>query len=242
MERAQARSGQKVLSKNANAREQVLASIRRSLGVTGREAPRRKTVVDRLAGHPRGVVPERGRRAASARLDLFVEMVELASGSTERLANAADVPEAVAAYLRKYNLPLTVRRGDDALLATMPWERAGTLEVTMGASDGKQLASISHAFGGVAETGTLILTSGPDNPTTLNFLPDNHIVVLEAKDVTGDYETIWQRLREKFGPGALPRTVNMITGPSRSADIEQTLILGAHGPRRLHVMLVGQAE
>jgi len=123
----------------------------------------------------------------------------------------------------------------------MPWERAGTLEVTTGASDGTQLASVSHASGGVAETGTLILVSGPDNPTTLNFLPDNHIVVLDAKDVAGDYETIWQRLRERFGAGIMPRTVNMITGPSRSADIEQTLILGAHGPRRLHVILVGEA-
>jgi len=98
---------------------------------------------------------------------------------------------------------------------------------------------VSHAFGGVAETGTLVLTSGQDNPTSLNFLPDNHIVVIEAKDIAGDYESIWPRLREKFGDGLMPRAVNLITGPSRSADIEQTLILGAHGPRRLHVILVG---
>jgi L-lactate dehydrogenase complex protein LldG len=86
-----------------------------------------------------------------------------------------------------------------------------------------------------------MLVSGPDNPTTLNFLPDTHIVVIDAKDVAGDYETVWQKLREKFGGGRMPRTVNLITGPSRSADIEQTLILGAHGPRRLHVMVVGEA-
>jgi L-lactate dehydrogenase complex protein LldG len=170
-----------------SARDQVLASIRRSLGVTGREAPRRKEVADRIAGHPRGVVPERGQGTPSARLDLFARMVEFASGSVERVADTASVPQAVAEFLRKYNLPPAVRRGDDQLLATMPWERAGTLEVTTGPSDGKQLASISHAFAGVAETGTVILTSGPDNPTTLNFLPDNHMVVLEAKDVAGDY-------------------------------------------------------
>ena len=105
-------------------------------------------------------------------------------------------------------------------------------------SDGAQLTSVSHAFAAVAETGTLVLTSGPDNPTTLNFLPDNHIVVLDAADLAGDFETVLARLREKFGAGVLPRVVNMITGPSRSADIEQTLILGAHGPRRLHVIAV----
>ena len=86
-----------------------------------------------------------------------------------------------------------------------------------------------------------MLTSGPDNPTTLNFLPDTHIVVVDAKDIAGDYEAVWQRLRERFGAGLMPRTVNLITGPSRSADIAQILILGAHGPRRLHVLIVGGA-
>jgi L-lactate dehydrogenase complex protein LldG len=85
----------------------------------------------------------------------------------------------------------------------------------------------------------VVLTSGPENPTTLNFLPDVHIVVLEAGAVAGDFETVMEELRERYGVGTLPRTVNMITGPSRSADIEQTLILGAHGPRKLHVILVG---
>ena len=112
------------------------------------------------------------------------------------------------------------------------------IDISTGPSDGRQLVSVSHAMAGVAETGTLVLVSGKDNPTTLNFLPDNHIVVLDAADLAGDLETVFARLREKFGEGVLPRVVNMITGPSRSADIEQTLILGAHGPRRLHVIVV----
>ena len=74
---------------------------------------------------------------------------------------------------------------------------------------------------------------------TLNFLPDTHIVMVDADDVAGDYETVWKRIRDLYGPGKLPRTVNMVTGPSRSADIEQTLILGAHGPRALHILIVG---
>jgi L-lactate dehydrogenase complex protein LldG len=168
-------------------------------------------------------------------------MVEAANGSAEILASAADVPGAVATLLRRHNLPMQIRRGDDPRLASLPWDRQRTLEVSTGASDGRQLASISHAFAGVAETGTLIMTSGPDNPTTLNFLPDTHIVVVDAKDIAGDYESVWARLRETFGADALPRTINMITGPSRSADIAQILILGAHGPRRLHVLMVGEA-
>jgi L-lactate dehydrogenase complex protein LldG len=91
----------------------------------------------------------------------------------------------------------------------------------------------------VAETGTLVLVSGPDNPTTLNLLPDTHIVMIDADDIAGDYEAVWRRVRDTYGAGQAPRTVNLVTGPSRSADIEQTLILGAHGPRALHIFVVG---
>jgi L-lactate dehydrogenase complex protein LldG len=127
--------------------------------------------------------------------------------------------------------------GDDLRLRAMAWD-ATSLEVKRGKSDGHDLNGVSHAFGAVAESGTLVLVSGPENPSTVNFLPDNHIVVLATKDITGDYESVLARVREVYGRGAMPRTVNFITGPSRSADIEQTLLLGAHGPRRLHVVLV----
>jgi len=221
-------------------RETLFASIRRSLGVTGEEPARRAAVAQRLSQHPRGVIPARGQLPPADRVKLFAAMVEAANGTAEILHAAADVPSAVAALLRRHNLPLQVRRGTDPRLAALPWEKERTLEVSTGASDGHQLASVSHAFAGVAETGTLVMASGPDNPTTLNFLPDTHIVVVSAKDIAGDYETVWQRVRETFGIDALPRNINMITGPSRSADIAQILILGAHGPRRLHVLVVGE--
>ena len=221
-------------------RELILATVRRSLGVTGLERPRQLEVATRLAGHPTGTVPARGRLPAAARLGLFGRMVELAAGTVARAAEPAAVPTAVAAFLRGHNLPLVIRHGDDPLLSTMPWARAGTLQIRRGASDGSDLAAVSHAFAAVAETGTLVLVSGADNPTTLNFLPDVHIVVVNASDVASDFETVMALLRGRFGAGVMPRTVNMITGPSRSADIEQTLILGAHGPRKLHIIVVGE--
>ena len=222
-----------------SARDTLFASIRRSLGVTGDEPVRRAAVAARIEQHPRGVIPARGQLPPPERLKLFAQMVEAANGTAEILPRRADVPAAVAALLRKHNLPMQVRRGDDPRLSRLPWAEQRTLEVTTGASDGRQLVAVSHAFGGVAETGTLIMASGPDNPTTLNFLPDTHIVVIDANDIAGDYETVWQRVRETFGD-ALPRNINMITGPSRSADIAQILILGAHGPRRLHVLVIGE--
>jgi L-lactate dehydrogenase complex protein LldG len=223
------------------ARDTLFASIRQSLGVTGNEPARRAAVANRIASHPRGVIPARGQLPPAERVKFFAEMVVAAAGSVAMPASGADVPAAVSAFLRSQNLPMQIRRGDDPRLAAMPWSEQGTLEVSTGPSDGHQLASVSHAFGGIAETGTLVMLSGRDNPTTLNFLPDTHIVAVDAKDIAGDYETVWQRVREKFGVDALPRAINMITGPSRSADIGQILILGAHGPRRLHVLVVGEA-
>jgi len=223
-----------------SARDTLLTSIRRSLGVSGTEPTRREEVADRLKVHPRGVIPARGQLDPQARVELFRTMVEAASGTVDEVRRAADVPAAITAFLRSQNLPMRLRRGADARLAALPWDQERTLEIDVGPSDGNQLAAVSHAFGAIAESGTLMLTSGPDNPTTLNFLPDTHIVVVDAKDVAGDYETLWTRLRLAFGEGVMPRTVNLITGPSRSADIEQTLILGAHGPRRLHVVVVSE--
>ena len=223
-----------------SARDLVLGSIRRSLGVNGHEAPRRATVEDRLARRPRGIVPARGQVTPAARIKLFAHMVEEAGGAVQALDSADDVPAAAADYLRAKNLPTKLRRGDDPRLEAMPWKNVRTLEVSTGRSDGKQLAAISHAFAAAAETGTLVLLSGADNPTTLNFLPEHHLVVVDAKDIVGDYETVWQRLRKKFGDGKMPRTVNWITGPSRSGDIEQTQVYGAHGPRSLQVFVVGK--
>lgn len=224
-----------------SSRDTVLASVRRALGVSGQEAPRRQEVADRIAGHPRGIIPARADLPHAEQIELFKRMVVGAAGSIDHLADQSAVPGAVAAYLRARNLPLSVLRGQDARLADLPWSREPTLDVWIGPSDGKQLAGLSHAFAGVAESGTAIMVSGPDNPSTLNLLPDHHLIVVRAEDVVGTYEAAWDRLRATYGAGIMPRTVNWITGPSRSADIEQTLLLGAHGPRSLHILLVGGA-
>ena len=221
-------------------RNVVLNSIRRSIAVSGTEAPRRTVTDERLARHPRGLVPQRGAEPAKKRAKQFSEMLAEAHGTVQELGSLEEVPAAVTAYLRSKNLPMSVRRGGDPRLAEIPWQNERTLDVTVGRSDGNQLASVSHAFGAVAETGTLVLISGPDNPTTLNFLPEHHLVVLSAKDIAGNYEAVWETLRKKFG-AQLPRTVNWITGPSRSADIEQVHLHGAHGPKGLHVLIVGKA-
>jgi L-lactate dehydrogenase complex protein LldG len=222
-----------------SAREAVLGKLRTALGGVGDDAARAAEVERRLAKPPRGIIPERGQLPDRERSRLFCAEAEAVHATVKKVKGPENVPAAVAAYLRSKNLPAEFRMGEDRRLKAMPWAGQKSLTVKSGASDGDDLTGVSHAYAGVAETGTVILHSGADNPTTINFLPEHHIIVVDAKDIVGDLETAIGKIRRKFGRGEMPRTLNMITGPSRSGDIEQTLLLGAHGPRSLHLILVG---
>ena len=227
----------------SDARGQVLGAIRKSLRRDEPTAEQQAELDSRLADPPRGPIPARGQLAPGARRELFVTMAKEAACTVAQVADRAAVPAAVAEYLARENLPAKLRVAPDAVVADLPWSTRPLLEVTHGRSDGSDEVSLTPALAGIAETGTLMLTSGPERPTTLNFLPETHIVLLTADQVVGGMEEAWSRLRERYGHGVMPRTVNLITGPSRSADIEQTLQMGAHGPRRLHIILVdGQAN
>ena len=219
-----------------SSRDAMLARIRSKVA-KGDDAVRRATVDARLGSHPRNLVPARGQGDDAHRLRVFTEMMQAVGGSVEVVNDINDVPHSAADYLRNNNLPAHLRRGQDQLLATLPWHR-GMLEVQVGRAQEADRASITRAFAGVAESGTIIQTSGQDNPTTLNFLPEVHIVVLEAANIFASYEEAWSKLREQFGEGAMPRTVNMISGPSRTGDIEQTIVRPAHGPKNMHVIIV----
>ena len=222
----------------SGAREAVLGALRRSLkrGADGGAA--RAAVEGRLRAPARGPVPARARLDHGARLRLFEEMAVAQAATVARVADAAAVPGAVGAYLKGHNLAPRVRLAPDAELAAMPWQTHPLLKTATGVATADDETSVTCAFAGIAETGTLMLHSGPEGPSTLNFLPETHIVVLKASQVVGPYEDAWDRLRAVRGADGLPRTVNFITGPSRTADIEQTIQLGAHGPRRLHIVVV----
>jgi L-lactate dehydrogenase complex protein LldG len=157
------------------------------------------------------------------------------------VTDEAAVPSAVADYLRGNNLPTQVTLAPDEWLTGLDWDSQSLLETKTGAAGINDLVTVTPAFAGVAETGTLVALSGPNHPTTLNFVPDYHVVALRTSQVVGAYEEVWAQLREanKVGGGfTMPRNINMITGPSRTADIALTIELGAHGPRSLHIVLI----
>lgn len=200
-----------------NARDKILARVRRT--ATDVPAPPR-------------VQPVQAQAQSAGAVDQFIAQAEKVQATTSRIASLADLPEALASELRGRNLPAAIRTGNDPAFQR-DW---GTLEHSYGPGRVKEPATLTRAEFGMAETGSLIFASGPDNPVTLNFLGETHFAVVNAADIKGGFEAVWEAWRER---GLTPRTTNFVTGPSRSADIGQTLQLGAHGPVALHIFIVG---
>jgi len=173
---------------------------------------------------------------------LFAAMAEEVQATVARVRSPAEVPDSVARYLATENLPAELVMAPDPSLDDFPWQTRPLLRIRRGRAEATDAVSLTPCFAAIAETGTLMLVSGRKTPTTLNFLPDTHIAVVYADQVVAAYEDGWDRLREAARVSdpnsSLPRTVNFITGPSRTGDIEQRIVLGAHGPRRLHILLV----
>lgn len=224
------------MSSSGQGREAVLGRIRAALGARGDEPGRRGAVLARLERAPEGIIPARARLPKAEALAQLRTMLEAQNAVTREVASREELPKLIAALLAEHNLPPRLRHGEDALIASLPWQGTLVERVTGPAAPADEV-SLSRAVAAAAETGTLFLTSGPDNPSTLNFLPETHIVILLTDDVAGSYEEAWSRLRGNYGRGTLPRTVNLVSGASCTADIEQKIVRGAHGPRRLMVLI-----
>lgn len=168
----------------------------------------------------------------------LMDRLERRAATTESLSRMHDLPGAVVRYLARHNLSSRVACAP--ALATLVWPAEISLHT--GAARRDEQVSVTPCLAGVAETGSLVLVSGAASPTTLNFVPEHHLVVLMRAHVVAHFEDAWSRLRCHAAANGLPRAVNVISGPSRTADIEQTIALGAHGPRRLHVFIVGESD
>ncbi len=213
-----------------SARETILARIRRSAKAEGDRAA---NVRARLSGAAQPLTPRQGQTAGEERTLQFIAKAESVDATVTRLARLDDLPAALAEELRNRNLPAAIRTGEDPAF-DRDW---GTVERTKGTGRIEEPATLSRAPLAMAETGTLVLASGPENPVTLTFLGETHFVVIRESDIQAGFEDMWAEFRNR---GLDPRTVNMVTGPSRSADIGQRLQLGAHGPVALHVFVVGE--
>jgi L-lactate dehydrogenase complex protein LldG len=228
----------------SEARERILAAIRNSLGRGRLDPDREAELRARIAAPRRNLVPARATAIdGQGRVELFIAMAEEVQATVTRVGCPAAVPKAIARYLAAENLPADFVMAPDPSLDDIPWNTWPLLQIRRGRAEAEDRVSVTPCHAAIAETGTLMLISGAQTPTTLNFLPETHIVVLRRDQIVATYEDAWDRLRARKTAEPLPRAINFVTGPSRTADIEQHIELGAHGPRRLHIVLVedGQA-
>ncbi len=202
----------------------VLDAIRRNLHRGPLPEDQAAMLRARMTAHPRHLIPARSRLPRPEQIALFIRNVEKEFGTVARLPGHDAVPDAIAAYLAAQNLPPELAIAPHPELLALPWSERPMLRLREGPAAATDLVGLQHAYAAVAETGTLVLPSGPERPNTLNLLPETAIVVLRATRVVGAYEEAWDMLRAEWEDGEtggfMPRTVMLVTGPSRSADIE----------------------
>ena len=216
---------------NNNAREQILSDIRQALNrTTSLDKSVSAALETRLAAHSIHVQPV----VETDLVSRFIAKSKAVASTVTTVPSLSQVPEAVTQYLTTSSQKLEVVMASDPLLDGIDWP--ASMKIERRQARRQDVVSITGVFAAIAETGTLVLLSGAHSPTTLNFLPDVHIVIVQRQQIVTHIEDVWRRMRSELEE--MPRTVNLITGPSRTADIEQTIQLGAHGPRSLHVVLV----
>jgi len=223
---------------NGVARDAVLGKVRAALGKTGDRAQATAEARAYLAGHAQGPRP-----AMPADLvDRFLRRATDMESTVERIATLAQLPKAVARYVDALDLDPSLAEQKSHRGVCWPefggldWSDAG-LAIEARPTQGKDRLGITGAFCAVAETGTLVITSGAATPTASMLLPDTHVAIVRSERIVAGMEEAFALIRAELG--AMPRAVNFVSGPSRTGDIEQTIVVGAHGPFRVHIVVVG---
>ncbi len=217
----------------SSSRDQIFSNIRNGLGRGELQGDALTNARERIRAHRANCIPARSQLPFEAQVQLFKTMATEAAAELHELETLEQLPERVAALMAKEQLQQLVQASSPELTA-LAWPVS--IDIQQRVARAGDIISLTSSFAGIAETGTLMLLSSSDSPTTLNFLPDIHLVLLHRSTIVGHYEAAWQKVRER--DENWPRTVNMITGPSRSADIEQKLQMGAHGPKRLVIFIL----
>ena len=220
-------------SANRATRQAMLDRIRAGVGRASRSAavefseargPQLSGVAGESAGSP----------ALKAR---FIRYALASSSSVVEVDVRSDVPAAVSRYLRELGLPLQAAVWRE--LADLDWVGAG-VTVDARAANGDDAVGITGVYCALAETGSLLNLSGPETAATTSLLPETHVAIVPVSRIVASMEDAFALIRAERG--CLPRALNFISGPSRTGDIEQTIVLGAHGPSRVHLVLINDTR
>jgi L-lactate dehydrogenase complex protein LldG len=226
------------LSTNRSARDAVMQRVRTALRASGDRAGARAQADTYVATHAQGPRPPASDDVAAQ----FIRRASDMASTVETVADRRDIPSAVARYLQALQLPpfLAAQKAQAGVcwpeFADLDWKSTG-LTIEPRPTRGDDRLGITGCFCAIAETGTLVMLSGADTPTGTTLLPDTHIAVVRRERIVAGMEEAFALIRTERAP--MPRAINMISGPSRTGDIEQTIVLGAHGPYRVHILVVG---
>ena len=226
------------LASNKAARDAVLGRVKKAVGATGDRAKANAEAQHYMAAHAQGPRP-------AMPADLLAKFMTRATdmeSTVERIADHAAIPAAIARYIDALVLPAPIasQKSHQGVcwpeFADLDWKGAG-LDIEARPTLGDDRLGITGTYCAIAETGTLVVLTGADTPTATTLLPDTHIAVLRADRVVSGMEEVFALIRKERGQ--TPRAINLISGPSRTGDVEQTIVLGAHGPFRVHILVVG---
>jgi len=224
------------LDENRASRDAVLARVRNALGRTGSDAQARADAEAYIAAHAQGPRPSMPADLVQRFLSRATDM----ASTVERIASIDEVPAAVARYLDALELrpEIADQKSHNGVcwpeFASLDWKGAG-LAIEARPTVGNDRLGITGSFCAIAETGTVVLVTQPQSPTATALLPDTQVAIVRADRIVSGMEEAFALVRRELANA--PRAIHFISGPSRTGDIEQTIVLGAHGPYRVHILL-----
>jgi L-lactate dehydrogenase complex protein LldG len=228
-----------------SSREAILQRIRSQSGREGlTSTAEREAVKARIQSRPTAPLPSIAKQEPVAH---FIAECERVKTTVALVATDAEIPIAVAKYIAEEALLEVPRAPCDpeqvntgiagwSAYANLDWQAAG-LNYKSGPATAQDLIGFTDCFCAIGESGTLLLLSSPTTPKLNALLPETHICVVKKSRIVPTMEAAFALMRKEIG--APPRATFFVSGPSRTADIEQTIVIGAHGPYRVHVLLVG---
>jgi L-lactate dehydrogenase complex protein LldG len=181
--------------------------------------------------------PWQSRRQFTSLADRFTEALTAAKGEVFRVESLAAAHEQVNQLLRQLEAQQVVLN-DERPLENLPflpqirYHTVGLDDAVLREACAQADAGLSSADAALAETGTLVLTSGAGKSRLVTLLPPVHMALVSTAVLTPDLFT-WSQTMNR----TLPANLNFISGPSKTADIEQTMAIGVHGPKRFIVIL-----
>lgn len=213
-----------------NARERILDRIRLARRASAENrAGEQRAIEQYVQTRTRGPLPV----AESDPIARFRQRALSLASSVDQIPSVEQLADAVAAYLKSNDLLRDAVAWPE--FSDLDW-RAAAINAAFRPANESDLVGITGAFCAIAETGTLMLLSSAATPAATSMLPETHIAVVRADRIVAHMEDAFALLRAERE--MLPRAVHFVSGPSRTADIEQTIVLGAHGPYRVHIVLV----